>query len=55
VTNAEKDEDRLPPAEAERRFNRLVGKLVNTPHKPHVKKAETSTAERTRGNGRGQR
>lgn len=28
-------DDKLPPDEAERRFNQLVGKLVNTPHKPH--------------------
>jgi hypothetical protein len=30
-----KEDDKLPEAEAEARFNRLVGKLVNTPHKPH--------------------
>ncbi len=30
-----KDPDKLPDAEAEARFNRLVGNLVNTPHKPH--------------------
>lgn len=29
------DDDKLPEAEAEERFNRLVGNLVNTPHKPH--------------------
>jgi hypothetical protein len=27
--------------EAERRFNETLGRLVNTPHKPHVKKLET--------------
>jgi hypothetical protein len=30
-----KDDDKLPDAEAEARFKRLVGNLVNTPHKPH--------------------
>jgi hypothetical protein len=35
MTNAPKDDDKLPEAEAESRFNRLVGKLVNTPHQPH--------------------
>ncbi len=29
------DDDRLPEAEAEARFKRLVGNLANTPHKPH--------------------
>jgi hypothetical protein len=29
------EDDTLPEAEAEARFNRLVGRLVNTPHKPH--------------------
>jgi hypothetical protein len=27
--------DKLPEAEADARFKRLVGNLVNTPHKPH--------------------
>jgi hypothetical protein len=31
-----KDDDKLPDAEAEDRFKRLVGNLVNTPHKPHA-------------------
>ena len=31
-----KDEDRLPDAEAEARFKRIVGNLVNTPHKPQA-------------------
>jgi hypothetical protein len=30
--------DQLPEAEAEARFKRLVGNLVNTPHKPHKPK-----------------
>jgi hypothetical protein len=29
------DDDKLPEAEAYARFQRLVGNLVNTPHKPH--------------------
>jgi hypothetical protein len=29
------DKDKLPENEAEDRFNKLVGNLVNTPHKPH--------------------
>lgn len=29
------DDDKLPEAEADERFNRLVGNLVNTPHTPH--------------------
>ena len=32
------DDDKLPEAEADERFNRLVGNLVNTPHKPHKPK-----------------
>ena len=28
-------EETLPEAEAEERFNQIVGKLANTPHKPH--------------------
>jgi len=32
------DDDKLPDAEAEARFKRLVGNLVNTPHKPHKPK-----------------
>jgi hypothetical protein len=30
-----KDDDKLPEDEATARFNKLVGNLVNTPHKPH--------------------
>lgn len=29
------EDDKLPEAEADARFQRLVGNLVNTPHKPH--------------------
>jgi hypothetical protein len=29
------EDDKLPEAEADARFKRLVGNLVNTPHKPH--------------------
>jgi hypothetical protein len=31
----EPEDDKLPEAEADERFNRLVGSLVNTPHTPH--------------------
>jgi hypothetical protein len=31
------DDDKLPEAEADERFRRLVGNLVNTPPKPHEK------------------
>lgn len=30
-----KEPDNLPESEADARFKRLVGNLVNTPHKPH--------------------
>ena len=30
------DDDKLPDAEAEERFKRTLGNLVNTPHKPHA-------------------
>jgi hypothetical protein len=33
--NPPPDSDKLPEAEAEERFRRLVGNLVNTPHQPH--------------------
>jgi hypothetical protein len=36
------DDDKLPEAEAEARFNRLVGRLVNTPHTPHTPHKEPS-------------
>jgi len=36
MTNPPKDTDKLPDAEADARFKRLVGNLVNTPHKPHA-------------------
>jgi hypothetical protein len=29
------ESDQLPDAEADARFKRLIGNLVNTPHKPH--------------------
>jgi hypothetical protein len=29
------EDDKLPEAEAEERFNRTLRNLVNTPHKPH--------------------
>lgn len=35
------EEDR----EAERRFNETLGRLVNTPPKPHVKNPETEPAK----------
>jgi hypothetical protein len=34
------DDDTLPEAEADARFQRLVGNLVNTPHTPHKPAAE---------------
>jgi hypothetical protein len=30
-----KDPDKLPEQEADARFNKLVGNLVKTPHRPH--------------------
>lgn len=42
-----KDDDKLPEREAEARFNKLVGNLVNTPHKPH-KDEPKKRGERTR-------
>jgi len=32
------EDDKLPEAEADARFKRLVGNLVNTPHTPHKPK-----------------
>jgi hypothetical protein len=32
------EDDSLPEAEADARFNRLLGNLVNTPHTPHKQK-----------------
>jgi hypothetical protein len=29
------EDNKLPEPEADERFRRLVGNLVNTPHKPH--------------------
>lgn len=43
----EKPED-LPVDEVERRFNEAVGRLVNTPHKPHKPKGDTP-ADKRRG------
>jgi hypothetical protein len=31
----DKDDDKLPEADAEERFNRTLRNLLNTPHKPH--------------------
>jgi hypothetical protein len=39
------DSDKLPEAEAEERFNKLVGNLVRTPHKPHKPAPPKSTRE----------
>ena len=41
-----KDDDKLPDAEAEERFKRLVGNLVNTPHKPHKPGQQTPNPPR---------
>lgn len=38
------EDDKREDADAE--FQRVLGNLVNTPHKPHVKKSETDS-ERT--------
>jgi hypothetical protein len=38
-------DDNLPEQEATERFNRLVGNLVRTPHKPH-KPGETKRSKR---------
>ena len=35
MTDPPTDADKLPDDEAEERFRRVVGNLVNTPHKPH--------------------
>ncbi len=45
MADTPKDSDKLPEAEAESRFNRLVGNLVNTPHKPH----KEETRKRSKG------
>jgi hypothetical protein len=53
MTNTPKDPDKLPEQEADARFNKLVGNLVNTPHKPHGKPSEKvqsrGAADRKRG------
>jgi hypothetical protein len=53
MTGPPKEDDKLPEAEAEARFNRLVGKLVNTPHQPHkplvVKNGDSAGDKRQRG------
>lgn len=40
--------DKLPDAEAEARFKRLVGNLVNTPHKPHKPAGGVDESPRSR-------
>ena len=40
---SQNDGDKLPDAEADARFKRLVGNLVNTPHKPHKPHKPTDT------------
>ena len=35
MADTPEENDKLPEAEAEARFKRIVGNLVNTPHKPH--------------------
>jgi hypothetical protein len=41
-----KQPDKEPdPKEAERRFNETLERLVNTPHKPHIKKSETDSVK----------
>jgi hypothetical protein len=44
------DADKLPEAEAEARFKRLVGNLANTPHKPH-KPSPVKECKARRGEG----
>jgi hypothetical protein len=46
------DDDKLPDAEAEARFKRLVGNLVNTPHKPHNSPAQPKKEGAKSGKGR---
>ena len=46
MADTPKDDDKLPEAEAEARFNRLVGKLVNTPHQPHKETAVAASARK---------
>jgi hypothetical protein len=41
-----KDDDKLPEAEAEERFKRLVDNLANTPHKPHKPKGDSDATAR---------
>jgi len=45
MTEVPKDTDKLPPAEAERRFNESLKRLVNTPHKPHKPTNPTGDAK----------
>jgi hypothetical protein len=44
----ESEDDKLPEAEADERFNRLVGNLVNTPHAPHKPRTQPSKDRRDR-------
>jgi hypothetical protein len=41
-----KEDDNLPEQEATERFNRLVGNLVRTPHKPHKEGAASPPRKR---------
>jgi hypothetical protein len=42
------EDDKLPDAEADARFKRLVGNLVNTPHKPHKAPHDETRARETK-------
>ncbi len=44
-----KDTDKLPPDEAERRFDQTLRNLLNTPHKPHKPAAKPSGDGATKG------
>ena len=45
-----KDDDKLPDDEAEARFKRVVGNLVNTPHTPHKVPIHDDTTRKKPGN-----
>jgi hypothetical protein len=45
------DDDKLPEADAEERFNRTLRNLLNTPHKPHKDEPKTARAPKAKGAG----
>lgn len=50
MTEAPNDDDKLPDAEAEARFKRVVGNLVNTPPKPHAAEPKKGHGTKPRQN-----